>query len=110
MHIEMVDDGRYNANDIGIVTFQRESGSPLTLKDVMYVPCLNKNLVSVAMVEDRGYDVIFSKGKDFLRHIASRQVKQIKVRVKNLYKLDVEDCVALSTKAENVQSRDISEL
>eukprot|EP00253_Pinus_taeda_P020847 PITA_20847 len=37
MHIEMGDDGKYNTTDIGTVTFQRESGSPLTLKDVMYV-------------------------------------------------------------------------
>jgi len=37
MHIEMGDDGRYNATDIGIVTFQREFGSPLTLKYVKYV-------------------------------------------------------------------------
>jgi hypothetical protein len=110
MHIEMGDDGRYSMTDIGTVTFQRESGSPLTLKDVMYVPGLKKNLVSVAMLEDHGYDVIFSKGKAFLHHIASGQVKQIRVQVKNLYKLDVEDCVALSTKAEKVQSQDISEL
>jgi hypothetical protein len=42
----------------------------------MYVPGLKKNLVSVSMLEDRGYDVIFSKGKAFLHHIASGQVKQ----------------------------------
>ena len=45
MHIEMGNDGRYSTNDIGTVTFQRESGSPLILKDVMYVPDLKKNLV-----------------------------------------------------------------
>ena len=38
--------------------------------DVMYVPGLKKNLVSVMMLEDKGYDVVFSKGKVFLRHIA----------------------------------------
>ena len=36
----------------------------------VYVPGFKKNLVSVAMLEDCGYDVIFSKGKDFLHHIA----------------------------------------
>jgi len=70
----------------------------------MYVPGLKKNLVSVSMFENRSYDVIFSKGKAFLHHIASGQVKKIKDQVKNLYKLDVEDCVALSTKAKKVQS------
>ena len=30
--------------------------------------------------------------------------------MKNLYNIDVEDCVALSTKVEKVQSRDVGEL
>jgi hypothetical protein len=68
MHIEMGDDGRYSANGIGTITFQRESGKPFQLKDVMHVPGLKKNLVSVAMLEERGYDVVFSDGKYFLRH------------------------------------------
>ena len=58
MHIEMGDDGRYSATDIGFVTFQRESVSPLTLKYVMYVLGFKKNLVSVTILEDHGYDVI----------------------------------------------------
>jgi len=70
----------------------------------MYVPKLKKNLVSIAMLEDRGYDVIFSKGKVFLKHIATGQVNKIGIQVKNIYKLEVEECVALSTKAERVQS------
>ena len=104
MNIEMGDDGRYSVIDVSIVPFQREYGSPLTLKYVMYVPSLKKNLVLVTMLEDYGYAVIFSKGKAFLHHIASGQVKRIEVQVKNLYKLDVEDCVDLNTKAEKVQS------
>ena len=90
MHIKMGDDGSYKNIDIGIVTFHRESGNPFTLKDVMYVPGLNKNSVYVAMLEDRGYDMIFNEGKAFLHHKATTQVKNIGVRVKNLYKLDVD--------------------
>ena len=96
--------------NISTITFQRESGSPLRLKDVMFVSGLEKNLVFVAMLEDRGYDVIFRKGKDFLHYIASGQVKQIKVQVKNLYKLDGEYCATLNTKAKKVQNRDTGEL
>ena len=66
MHIEMGDNRQYSANEIGTITFERESGKPFLLKDVMHVPGLKKNLVSVAMLEDRGYDVVFSEGKDFL--------------------------------------------
>ena len=43
----------------------------------MYVPGLRKNLAFISMLEDRGYDVIFSKGKEFLRHIARGQVKRV---------------------------------
>lgn len=47
--------------------------------------------------------MIFIKGKVFLRHITTGQVKQIRVLVNNLYELDVEGSVALSTKVEKVQ-------
>ena len=43
----------------------------------MHVPALKKNLVSVVMLEDRGYDVVFSEGKVFLRHKEIGQAKKI---------------------------------
>ena len=79
MHIEMGDDGRYNATGIGTITFERESSNPFLLKNVMHVLGLKKNLVSVAMLEDRGYDAIFSEGKAFLRHKTMGQTKKIGV-------------------------------
>eukprot|EP00253_Pinus_taeda_P006173 PITA_06173 len=106
----MGDDGRYRVSGEGTIVFQREHGAPLTLTDVNYVPCLKKNLVSIAMLEDKGYDVAFSKGKVFMRHIGIGQTKRIGIRVKNLYKLEVDDCAALISKAEMVQSQDVGEL
>eukprot|EP00253_Pinus_taeda_P025183 PITA_25183 len=106
----MGDDGKYHVPGEGTVVFQREHGAPLTLTDVKYVLGLKKNLVFIAMLEDKGYDVVFSKGKVFLRHISTRQTKRIGIRVKNLYKLEVGDCVALSSKADMVQSQDVGEL
>jgi hypothetical protein len=66
MHIEMGDDGQYNATGIGTITFQRELGKPFQLKNVMHVPGLKKNLVSVTMLQDRDYDVVFSNGIAYL--------------------------------------------
>ena len=66
MHIEMGDDRWYNATRIGTITFQIHLGKPFQLKYVIHVPGLKKNLVLVAMLEDRGYDVVFSEGKSFL--------------------------------------------
>ena len=48
-------------------SFERESGKSFVLKEVMHVPGLKKNLISVAMLEDKGYDVVFSEGKAFLQ-------------------------------------------
>ena len=45
IHIEIRDERRYSATGISIVTFQREFGTPITLKYFMYVPGLKKNLV-----------------------------------------------------------------
>ena len=110
MRIEMGDDGKYCVSGEGTIVFQREHGAPLTLTDVKYVPGLKKNLVYVAMLEDKGYDVVFSKEKVFLRHISTGQTKRIGIRVKNLYKLEVDHCAALSSKAEMVKSQDVGEL
>ena len=61
MCIEMGDDGRYRVSGVGMVSFQREHGAPITLTDVKYVPELKKNLVAVMILEDKGYSVVFSK-------------------------------------------------
>jgi len=98
--ITMGNDEKYSVSGVGTVSFQREHGVRITLTDVKYVPGLKKNLVTIAMLEDKGYDLVLSKGKVFLRHITMRQVKQIGSRVKNLYALEVQDaCKALRSKA-----------
>ena len=68
--IELRDDGMYAARGVGNVNFQRESGNPLHLIDVLYVLGLRQNLVSVATLEDKGYDIIFSRGKAYFQHLA----------------------------------------
>ena len=62
------------------------------------------------MLEDRGYDVVFSEGKAFLCHKATRQVNNIGVRVKNLYKLDVDGCTILVSKVDKMVSQDEGKL
>ena len=62
------------------------------------------------MLEDRGYDVVFSEGKSFLRHKTTGQTKKIGIRVKNLYKLEVDGYVTMMGKSEEVVSQDEGEL
>ena len=42
------------------------------------------------MLEDKGYDVVFSEGKVFLWYKATGQVKKVRIQAKNLYKLEVD--------------------
>eukprot|EP00253_Pinus_taeda_P032069 PITA_32069 len=103
VQIEMGDDGRYSATGIGTISFERESRKPFVLKEVMHVPGLKKNLIFVAMLEDKGYDVVFSKGKSFLRSKTNGETRKIGVRVRNLYQLHVDGCAAMAGKAKGLK-------
>ena len=46
----------------GAITFERQSMSPMTLRDVLFVPRLKKNLISVSMIQDKGLVVSFLDG------------------------------------------------
>eukprot|EP00253_Pinus_taeda_P029106 PITA_29106 len=92
----MGDDGRYSATGISTISFERESGKPFILKELMHVLGLKKNLISMAMLEDKGYDVVFSEGKAFLCSKTTGETWKIGVRVKNLYKLHVDGCSTMA--------------
>jgi hypothetical protein len=63
LYIEMGNNAKCQAGGHGIVTFQRESGKPLMVKDVLYVSGMKKNLIFVSSLEDRGYLVSFHDGR-----------------------------------------------
>jgi hypothetical protein len=50
----------------GKISFQRESLPPMLLREVLYVPGLKKNLISVSSIEERGYEVFFCDGQVIL--------------------------------------------
>ena len=59
IHVELGDDAWYQAQGVGTVSFEREFGKTLSFADVLYVPGLTKNLISVSTLEDKGYQVKF---------------------------------------------------
>lgn len=71
-HIELGDDGGYLTKGMDTVSFQRESGNSLHVKDVLYILGPKKNLVSISTLKDKSYDVIFSRGKAYLNFQALR--------------------------------------
>jgi hypothetical protein len=52
---------------VGCVRFQLESGGSLEVDEVMYVPELRVNLLSVSALEDKGYAVMFKDGQVLIR-------------------------------------------
>ena len=72
----------------GTITFQRESMSPMILRDVLYVTGLKKNLISFSMIEDRGLGVSFLDGHVRVSQVCGPSTSYtIGVRCGKLYKL-----------------------
>ena len=67
IHVELGDDAQYQAQGVGTVSFQRQSGKPLSFVDVLYVPGLTKNLISVSTLEEKGYQVKFCDHRVYIR-------------------------------------------
>ena len=83
------DDYAYHTKGVRTVKFERESGKPLHLSGVLYVPGLKKNLVSVSALEDKGYEVSFKDRRAYIkpRGLSEASEQVIGVRKDNLYKL-----------------------
>ena len=89
IEIALGDDTLVRVAGIGTITFRRDSMPPISFRDVLYVPGLKKNLISVSTLHDRGLEVTF-RGTKVLIHpqgssLASGQV--IGVRDGKLFRL-----------------------
>jgi hypothetical protein len=71
MDISLGDDSLVRVVGIGIVTFQRDGMPPILFKDVLYVPGLKKNFISVSTLQDRGLEVSFRGTEVFIHPMGS---------------------------------------
>jgi hypothetical protein len=103
MEIALGDDTIVRVVGRGTVTFQRDTMPPISFRDVLYVPGLKKNLISVSTLQDRGLEVSF-RGTEVLIHpkgsrLTSGQV--IGVRDGKLYRLFFQPLHALAASSDN---------
>jgi hypothetical protein len=63
LHVELGTHAKCGVEGVGTVRFHLESGGFLEVEDVLYVPELKKNLLSVSVLEDMGFAVTFQRGK-----------------------------------------------
>jgi hypothetical protein len=61
--VELGDDSTYDIKGFGSASFQLQSGNIFHIDEILYVPGLKKNLISVAVLESKGYSIAFTKGK-----------------------------------------------
>jgi hypothetical protein len=103
MEIALRDDTIIRVVGSGTMTFQRDTTPPISFRDVLYVPGLMKNLISVSTLQDRGLEVFF-RGTEVLIHpkgsrLTSGQV--IGVRDDKLYRFCFHPLHALATSSDS---------
>jgi hypothetical protein len=62
----------------------------MMVRDVLYVPGMKKNLITVSALEDRGYVVSFQDGRVYIRPKDSKTAKVFGVRREKLYRIQFE--------------------
>jgi hypothetical protein len=110
MEISLGDDKVVTVAGVGTVAFRRDGLPPISFTDVLYVPGMKKNPISVSTLQDRGLEVIF-RGTEVLIHPrgsprASGQV--IGAREGKLFRLLFQPLHALAVSSDS--SRQLCEL
>lgn len=87
--VELGDDANYEIRGIGSVSFHLDSVDSLHFEDVLFVPGLTKNLISVGVIEEKGHRVVFIEKKALLWFKDSDLNSAITIGVKEggLYKV-----------------------
>ena len=60
--VKLGDDYQYTIKGVGEASYKLQSGKQLKIKDVLYVPGLKKNLLSISGLEKKGFRVAFMDG------------------------------------------------
>ena len=61
--VKLGDNYQYPIKGIGEASYQLEYGKLLKMKDILYVPGLKKNLLSISRLEKKGFRVAFVDGQ-----------------------------------------------
>ena len=64
--VKLGDDSQYPIRDLGEASYKLDSGKSIKMKDVLFVPGLKKNLLSISALEKKGFKVAFVDGEILL--------------------------------------------
>ena len=69
----------------GTVVFQTEAGERLRATNVLHMPGLGMNLLSIFQLQNKGYDILFIKEKVYVKHLSWKRKAQIGIRSNKMY-------------------------
>jgi hypothetical protein len=61
--VKLGNDYQYPIKGVGEETYRLDSGKPMKMKDVLYVLGLNKSLLSISTLDEKGFRVTFVYGE-----------------------------------------------
>jgi hypothetical protein len=61
--VTLGDDYQYPIKGVGESNYKLDSGTPMKMKDVLYVPCLTNNLISISALDKKDFRVGFIDGE-----------------------------------------------
>ena len=61
--VKIGDDYKYPIKGSGITSYKLDSGKSIKIKDVLFVPGLKKNIVSISALDAKGMRVSFVDGQ-----------------------------------------------
>eukprot|EP00253_Pinus_taeda_P003183 PITA_03183 len=87
LEIVLGDNMKYSVKGVGNVSLKLNQGNTIHLQDVLHVPDLKKNLVSISTMEDEGYKVTFNNGKVRIWKNNVKDAFTLGFRVDSLYQV-----------------------
>ena len=61
--MELGDGSTFDIKGVGSTKIQLDSGTLIIVEEILYVLGLKKNVISVTVLEEKGFSVSFSEGK-----------------------------------------------
>jgi hypothetical protein len=100
--VTLGDDYQYPIKGVGESNYKLDSGTPMKMKDVLYVPSLTKNLLSISALDKKGFRVAFIDGEVLMWPKGKTMEEAIVIgKEGGLYKLKGHSEATLTNSIEN---------
>jgi hypothetical protein len=102
MHVELGMGTKHAMRGSRTVSFRMESGGVVRVTNVLRVPKLKRRVLSVLMIEKKGFDAVFQDGQALIKPkgSSSNPTVVLGVRERNLYRLKGQPMRAMASSSK----------